>query len=214
MPDRFKARLFSRVRILPLLLFVLTALAGLAACDATTSPTPIPTIDPVAEALGQIPNATAMTMRDDWAGLSPANPILAHYILERKPEGMTGMAEFQAGEGRGVTVSETVPINIPESVIKDFLARLAAIPLVEGAYNPKVEHTDDYPNISINLQITNGTAAFYTQSQGAEHIPWGISLANKTYVVDSPAIWEAYQLLLPYLKKDELDKVVEEASSR
>lgn len=222
MARRFVHGIRSRVSLLPIVLLLALMVVGVAACDNGPSltptlapePTHIPTVEPQ-KALSLITTTLAITMRDDWAGLSKASPIRAHYTLNRADDGsFTGLADFSAGDQSGTPVAMTDTITIPAGVMKDFLEKLVAIPLVEGEYTPKVEHTDDYPNIAITVQVSSDTVSYYTQSQGDNHVPWAISLANKTYVVDSPAIADAYALLTPYLKKDVLDKVVQEASNR
>lgn len=213
----------SRLSLLPILLMFAALSLGLAACDNTSStPTPIGPIQPTAaptvgtaDALKQLTSTQSITMRDDWAGLSKASPIRAHYTLSRLPDGaMTGLADFAAGEQSGVAITATETITIPAAVVSDFLDRLAAIPLKAGDYVPNSEHTDDYPNIAITIQLSAGTASYYTQSQGDNHVPWAINIANETYVVDSTEIADAYALLTPYLKKDVLDQVVGEATNR
>ena len=205
---------FSGIAVPPVMLLLLLLMA---ACDlnpAPATPTPAPTPDPLADALSRIPNARSVKIRDDWTGLSPAAPILAHYLLDRTAEGLAGTAEFAAGEYRGTPITATETITIPEDVMQDFLARLAAVPLEEGTYTPKIEHTDDYPNISITVEIPADIISFYTQSQGEDHTPWGATIANKEYVVETPEIAEALRLLEPYLKRDALEQVIEDASNR
>ncbi len=190
---------------------LLVALVCLAACDLSGAPTPVPTVDPLAQALSEIPAAPAINIRDDWAGLSKSSPQLAHYLLDRTVDGLTGTAEFSAGTE---PVTTTAEITIPESVVQDFLGKLAAVPLKEGIYTPKIDHTDDSPNISITIQVDSGIVSFYSQSQGDDHLPWGASIANKIYVIDTPDVAQALALLEPYLKKDVLQQVIDEAANR
>lgn len=214
----------SRLSFLPFILLLLAVMTvGIAACDnssstatpsTTVEPTRVPTIEPV-KALMLITSTQGITMRDDWAGLSKANPIRAHYTLNREADGsFSGLAEFAAGEQSGNAVTLTTTVTIPDDVIQKFLEALVAIPLKEGEYIPKLDRTDDYPNIAFTIQVERDTVSYYTQSQGDTHVPWAIALANKTYLVDTPAIADAYAMLDTYLRKDLLEQVVQEATNR
>lgn len=181
----------------------------LAACDLSSVPTPVPTPDPLAEALAQLPNADSFNIRDDWAGLALTSPILAHYRLERAPSGMTGVAEFSAGQ-QPITATEA--ITVPKDVIDSFLSKLASAPLKAGDYTPDISHTDDYPNLSITIQVTSGIVSYYSQSQGEDHLPWGASIGNTVYTIDTKTISEALALLKPYLKEEVRQQVIDRAS--
>jgi hypothetical protein len=197
----------------PTIFAVMLSLLLLVACDLSGAPA-TPTPDPLVQALARIPSARSVKIRDDWAGLSPAAPILAHYLLDRTADGLAGTAEFAVGESRGAPITTTVTIGIPEDVVKDFLAKVAAAPLKEGTYTPKIEHTDDYPNISVTIDVSGDVLSFYTQSQGMDHTPWAATINNKEYVIETAEIAEALRLLTPYLEGAVLDRLVEEASNR
>ena len=204
----------GRIRALSAILLVLS-LTLVAACDFSPTPTPVPTAlptpDPLVKALGELTVATAVNIRDDWSGLSLANPVLAHYRLERGSTGLIGTAEFQAGS-QPITATEAV--SVPSDVATSFFQKLASAPLKKGDYTPKIEHTDDYPNISITIPVPSGTISFYSQSQGDDHTPWGANIGNNVYTIDAPTVAEALALLEPHLKKDVLERVVNDASKR
>ena len=196
----------------PAIFAAMVSLLLLAACDLSGAPA-TPTPDPLIQALARVPNARSVKIRDDWAGLSPAAPILAHYLLDRTADGLAGIADFSVGEYAGTPITTAVTIAIPENVVNDFLARLAAVPLKEGTYTPRIEHTDDYPNISVTIDVSGDVISFYTQSQGTDHTPWAASINNKEYVIETAEIAEALRLLDPYLEDDVLERLVEEASN-
>jgi hypothetical protein len=85
------------------------------------------------------------------------------------------------------------------------------VPLISGPYRPTYLHTDDYPSIKIAAETTRGQVAFFTQSQGARHTPWGVLVGDTPFVVAGDEPQQALDLLGPYLKRDVFKDVQEEA---
>jgi hypothetical protein len=63
-----------------------------------------------------------------------------------------------------------------------------------------------HPSLSIGLTLPGGESVrFFSQSQGADNVPWGLDYKGKTYIVDSIRPAEALYALKPYLKEETLD---------
>lgn len=221
MTDQVQVRTSSIQRLgAPFVALLLAAilLLGLSACDFSSAtptpiaaPTPPPTADLLAVGMDQLPEATALNIRDDWSGASPVSPVLAHYYLTRSSGALTGLADFSVGEFQGRPITTTDTVTIPAEVVSDFLNRLSEVPLTEGNYVPRQDAVEN-TNISLTITVPAGTIFFYTQSQGDDHTPWAATLDTTTYVIDTPAVAEAFALLEPYLKRDVLESLVKRAS--
>jgi hypothetical protein len=146
-------------------------------------------------------------IQNDWAGLSPDAPIEAHYTLERGADGFSGEGSFSLGGYSGNPVSAREAITVPADVAQKFLQMLEEpnLPMKEGTYEPRIDHTDDYPSLGIQIELPGGEqVAFFSGSQGVDNVPWGLSYEGKTYIVDSALPAKALYTLGPYLKQDEV----------
>src|SRR4051794_5463526 len=154
--------------------------------------------NPVPDLAGALGTVQVVRIQDDWSGLALDAPLLRHYQLEGKNGPFEGTAEFSAARGARQRTA-TINIAIPADIASAFLQALGSVAAQEGAYKPKVDHTDDYPSRVIDLDTAQGPVRFYTQSQGADAVPWGLDFAGRTYVinVDTPAT--ALALIGPYL---------------
>jgi hypothetical protein len=153
-------------------------------------------------------------IRDEWNGLSPIAPLGATYDLERAGDQFNGTANFAVGGRSNNPLQATEAVELPQEAVQTFLQTLASAPLTEGAYQPHITHTDDYPSIYIELELETGTVAYFTQSQGEAHVPWGAEFNGKSYVINSDAPAKALAALDPYLKREVLDQLKEEALSQ
>src|SRR5687767_6979566 len=106
---------------------------------------PIPSPDAT---LARLREAVAVTIEDEWVGLGM--PHKATYELQRHNRMLTGKARFEAGWSAESTA--TADITIPEDSTLKFLDTLAQAPAVYGHYEPRIEHTDDYPFLSIEVR--------------------------------------------------------------
>ena len=216
------------VLIYPIVLVV--ALLSFAGCDtvalpttptasngqATSTPGSITQATPepasLESLLAQYPEAIAINIRDSWNGLSPFAPLDAAYILTRAENGdFTGTVRFAVGPEPLTAVED---ITIPAADAQAFLRKLAATPLKKGQYQPKIEHTDDYPLRSITIQIGTRTISYYTQSQGEHNVPWGADILSTTYIVDSTIPSEALNALSPYMKEDSMQRLIDQAKQQ
>jgi len=195
----------SGPRVLPVCFAIIT-LAGLAdACLAR-----LLAAEQAGSALsGDLTQARAIRIEDDWNGLSTVAPLKAHYDLQRGASGFSGKASFSAGGNRRRPKETVEEISIPGDKAEAFLKMLSDAPMKPGAYVPKIRHTDDYPSIKIQVETKNETVVFFTESQGEDHIPWGATVSGKSYVIDSDVPSKALQSLRRYLKRDVLNKLAE-----
>ncbi|HKP53304.1 MAG TPA: hypothetical protein VJ183_11720 [Chloroflexia bacterium] len=157
--------------------------------------------------LTQLTQADSLKIEDDWTGLSLVAPIIAHYDLRRQNGNFVGTAYFSvAGYREARTATEE--IDVPEEAALNFLRMLTQSPAVSGHYEARIEHTDDYPSISIKIGIRNDSFEFFTSSQGEDHVPWGLHINGSTYVINSNQPAKALESLQPYLKSDILEKLI------
>jgi hypothetical protein len=149
---------------------------------------------------------------DYWMGLEPEGPIEFTWRLGRKgaTHAFAGVATLAHPHGR---TSGPIEVTIPDSAMTAFLRGLAAAPRTPGEYTPRIEHTDDYPELTIRMYTATGFTEFYSASQGDERRPWRVTIDTRQYVSDSPAPAEAFKHLLPYLRRDELERGLEESAS-
>lgn len=151
-----------------------------------------------------------ITIRDYWVGYSPVAPIEANYQLSLEGSVLNGTAQFAVGSfsANRPSQQDTVNISIPADITLAFLGKLKESVLVEGVYPPRVERTDDYPSISITIETRREAIEIFTESQGREHIPWGVRMRENTYVVDSAIPAQALAILDPYLRQDVLREMI------
>lgn len=161
---------------------------------------------------GVFPRTEAIHVYDEWIGYSIASPLKARYVLERKEDEFKGQARFSAGE-EGRRREAVRDIAIPVGVTDAFLRLLSKVPMEEGEYRPRIDHTDDYPSIEIRLEIGDLSVRFFTSSQGAGHVPWGLQVGDETFVVRSSMPADALEILSSYLCKDVLDRLADELKS-
>jgi len=148
---------------------------------------------------------------DYWMGLEPRGPIELTWRLGRQgatTHTFTGVGTLARGHG---LTSGPLTVTIPDSAMTAFLRGLAAAPRTPGEYTPRIEHTDDYPELTIRMHTQAGITEFYSASQGDERRPWRVTIDGRRYVSDSPAPAEALKHLLPYLRRDELERGLQES---
>ncbi|HEX5035749.1 MAG TPA: hypothetical protein VFX30_01135, partial [bacterium] len=127
--------------------------------------------------------------------------------------GFEGTATFSLGGGDNVKTKD-VPISVPAADVSAFLDLLAHAPLQKGAYTPKIDHTDDYPSVKIDVTTGSARFSFYSTSQGDDAIPWGADVGGEKYTVNSKAPMDAFRKLEPYFKESEFGKFMEAVRTR
>ncbi len=157
---------------------------------------------------------SAIVIEDDWVGYSPVAPIEAHFRLQKSNDGFDGEAFFSVGGFSTSTLTDTVSIHIPQVEALQFLDSLAQTPVKKSIYRPAISHTDDYPAITITLKLPDDLVVFHTESQGAEHIPWQVTVQGNSYVIYTADVAHALNALDPFLarsiQQDMLDSLWKE----
>jgi hypothetical protein len=198
--------------------------------SASASPQTTTALLPVT--LPQLTGAQSIRIEDDWTGKSYLAPLLAHYDLARSGDEFRGQGFFSiASYSSKLFFQETQEITIPISIMHDFLSKLQQVHPEEGNY-PPAPCCDDYPTVHIKVQLPAERVVFFTNSPlgglvskpppksrdlwvGRQaNIPWGLSLKDKIYLINSPAPAEALATIDPYLRKDVWDKLLAEYNSR
>ena len=195
---------------------VLCAFLILTACSSVTS---FPGVQLVTSFPGvQLTQAHSIRIQDDYEGFSPISPVNAHYNikLSQNQKQFIGKASFVVG-GRSFPESRrrqaSADLTIPFEAVQTFLRMLDSSPLKEGNYIPLINQGDDYPSFSIEikLELKTGTVVFFTQSQGDDHVPWGVVFKRKEYVINSDVPAKALSQLKPYLKPDVLERLKQQS---
>ncbi len=162
--------------------------------------------------LSKILQSDSILITNEWVGYSKIGRRQAHYTLKRNGTAFHGEARFSVGWND--EKSTTTIIKIPLKAVQEFLKILSETPLEEGSYKPRIEVTDSYPKIKIELETKEERFVFWTESQGADHIPWGVRFAGKEYVANSGVPASALNVLAPYLKEDVLGKLIKEIDKK
>jgi len=148
---------------------------------------------------------------DYWMGLVDG-PIEFTWRLGRQDaatHAFSGVGTLARSHGR---TSGPLPVTIPDSAMLAFLRELAAAPRKPGEYTPRIEHTDDYPELTIRLHTRGGITEFFSASQGDARRPWRVTIDGRRYVSDSAAPAEALKHILPFLRRAELERGLKESA--
>ena len=145
-----------------------------------------------------------------WLGLSTLSPMIADYLLELHDDQFVGQGQFKVAEAPAVSR----PITVPGDVMRAFLAVASKVPMVEGEYEPRIEHTDDYPSLEFDVATKQGLLRIGTRSQlkdaesgtYLDRTPWSISYLNRSFVVTASDLDRAYEPFGQYLRDDEIFK--------
>ena len=178
-------------------------------------PTPTATVVPsrvvpgLAEALATV---SAIHLEDDWNGLAMIWRRESHFSLTRQGASFAGTAHFAVtGYRQATPLIVACNITIPSDAAQEFFALLATTPAHAGNYQPKIDHTDDYPSLKIALTTARGPVVFFSQSQSRSHTPWGLTIGGKEYIIDVNTPNQALLSLSPYLTYETLDRLSDQA---
>lgn len=175
-----------------------------------------------AETRGQARGASAgvvfdperIEIHDHWMGLEGDVPIDALYTFVRVTggRGYNGSGTLARGGSREAARRASGPLllTVPDTAMQAFLRGLAAVPRTPGAYEPRIEHTDDYPELTIRLHTGGDLVEFFSASQGDDRRPWRVIIGGRTYVSDSPAAARALKHITPFLRRDELNRLIDQ----
>jgi hypothetical protein len=121
-------------------------------------------------------------IKNDWNGYSDITPILRHYRLLPKGDGLEGNGSFAVGGhgGYGIKQQHTKKIAIDPTLTQQFLQTLSATKITKSdRYNPRRDHRDDYPDITIYIKTADREVTFASRSQGSQNIPWQVRIKTK-----------------------------------
>jgi hypothetical protein len=151
---------------------------------------------------------SGLFISDNWSGLSTLAPIIAKYTFDNfTNQNLSGKVDFRVGgmsscEGQIKTQSATADVSIPGDVISQALTKLDDVMIHRKAYTPFSTHTDDYPEIKIELLIENERLTFLSTSQEPKlRTPWIVLLGEHKWVSDSPEVSQVMELLDPFLQR-------------
>jgi hypothetical protein len=158
--------------------------------------------------------ANAVEIQNDWNGYSDITPILRHSKLQLQNGELVGNSHMAVGGygAAGIHQQVTTKVKIPAVVTAQFLEMLAKTPLQNGIYKPNIVRADDYPQIRIVIKSAQQQAIFSSESQGADNIPWKVTVGKvdpgKNYITNSNLPAQALKLLDPYLNNPGIDRII------
>ena len=158
--------------------------------------------------LADLPDTKMVVVGIGWVGLSPLSPMEAGYLLELHDGQFAGRGHFKVADAPVVWR----PISMPADVMRTFLAVAVKVPMVEGEYKPRIEHTDDYPSLEFDVLTQQGQLRIATQSQfkdgesGAytDRTPWSIGYLKRNFIVTASDLDRAYEPFGQYLRDEEI----------
>jgi hypothetical protein len=121
-------------------------------------------------------------IKNDWNGYSDITPILRHYRLLPKGDGLEGNGSFAVGGhgGYGIKQQHIKKIAIDPTLTQKFLQTLSTTKITRSdRYNPHRDHRDDYPDITIYIKTADREVTFASRSQGPQNIPWQVRIKTK-----------------------------------
>jgi hypothetical protein len=200
-----------------------------AACDPTSgltestpfdspTPTPRPTntlLRDVLPAVSALPSASTIVIERGWAGMSTPSPQEATYTLARSGDAFRGTASFlmYIPTGRSSKREETHAVVVPVSSMEIVLRDLTSIRVSPGPYRPWIKWTDDYPRISLRVTFQGQDVRFFTSSQGAGNVPWGVEHNGQTFVAETEDIAIVFRRLDVCLLGNSYDRIVRQIAA-
>lgn len=162
---------------------------------------------PTLASLLPMDQARLIVIHDAWSGMSPDSPTLTLAELKRTPLGrIRGVAwEFRRG-----TPEHAWDLKIDLEAASTFFRLLADAPIVTTPYAPRIDHTDDFPDISIAVQVGpgpsgDGMVLLYSSSQGEFHAPWSVSVRGQSFTSPGEEIGRALAMVRALLRGEDAD---------
>jgi hypothetical protein len=171
-----------------------------------------PSIPPL---LAAVTRAETVEIYNDWNGYSDITPILRHSKLRVDRQKLVGNSHIAVGGygAAGIHQQKTTKVQIPAAVTAQFLATLAKTPLQLGAYKPRLDLSDNYPAIQIQVTVARQQITFSSQSQSDNYVPWKVTVRHQDrateYVSNSAFPAQALKLLSPYLDRSGIDSIIQ-----
>jgi hypothetical protein len=137
-------------------------------------------------------------------------PMEARYTLASQGEAFVGRAAFSVGSKQPRRADADV--NVPLDAVDRFVRALSGARIREGYAPQQPPPGGAFPDVRIALQSRDGsTVVLFTRSPGAQYLPWGVEFNGHTYTIESTAPAQAFAEFRPYLKREELDRLAQEA---
>jgi hypothetical protein len=187
------------VRLAGIAVVLTIAVAAAASSRSTTLPQLFPELADMAE-------TTGVAISVGWMGLSPLSPMTAGYFLDLHGDQFEGPGFFQVAKAP----SEKRAIAVPRDLVRALLTAANKVQVVEGEYQARIEHTDDYPSLDVEVLIKRELLRIGSQSQQRQpksgnyldRTPWHIDYRKRTFVVTATDLDRAFAALQPYLQDD------------
>lgn len=164
--------------------------------------------------LTKVMKAQTVEIHNDWNGYSDITPILRHAKLRLEQQQLVGNAYIAVGGygAGGIRQQQTTKVKIPAAVTTKFLTTLSKTPVKTGIYQPRIDHTDDYPSVKIKIKIDRQEIIFRSESQGVDRIPWQVTVkennTTKNYISNSPLPAQALRILSPMIDRPGIDQII------
>jgi hypothetical protein len=148
--------------------------------------------------LAGIRDADKIVIRDAWKGLGTSRDRRIH--LARTADGFAGTDLDVAQRGLGPAPSPAPSaVRLSAADARRVLGTLADSAAFEGEYTPSFAHTDDYPDLRVEVSSRGETFTFSSESQGADHVPWALHARGRSWVVPSSHPGRALRLVRAFL---------------
>lgn len=133
--------------------------------------------------------SSLVKLTDASGGFSPYSPMVTSFLLNKGEGGWTGELSLSIRDR-----TRTVPLMPEAAVMTSLLEHLAESPLLDIPYVPTMTHTDDYPNLRIELKAGERSAEIGSGSQGEGHVPWLAQLFGRRFTVPTDGPEKAFEI--------------------
>jgi hypothetical protein len=170
--------------------------------------------------LAPVLQAQTVEIQNDWNGYSDITPILRHSKLRLEQQKLVGNAYIALGGygAAGIRQQQTTRVTIPTAVTTKFLTTLSQTPIQTGVYKAKIDRTDDYPSVTIQIKLDRQTIILRSQSQGVDRVPWQVTVkennTTQQYITNSPLPAQALRILSPTLDRPGIEQIIQRRRNR
>jgi hypothetical protein len=162
--------------------------------------------------LPDLSTARAFSCLERWPGHRPGETVYVGYTIERQgDEGFyAGGGHFTVQAGNREVRGRGAVFAIPPEVARRFLAALSAVPVAAPAAG--TEPLDSNSAVmDLTVQADGVTVEFLLASRDARMRPWQVTVRGagpeRRLVSDSDAVWRAFLMVQPHLKRDVLESL-------
>jgi hypothetical protein len=168
-----------------------------------------------ATTVGTLSNVVLLEIKNDWNGYSDITPIVRHYKFKNQSNGLIGNGSFAVGGYGGYSIQQqyTRKVTIAPALAQQFFRVLGETKITKSNhYQPKIDRADDYPDVTIRLQLAEREVTFASRSQGQNNIPWQIKVKTKkgveSFVSNSANPAQALALLQAQIDHPGLEQAI------